>query len=75
VMSDNRCLDLHVISFLPCQSACTTPWYQVVGWNTWNQGSLCTTVRSTVACSVKWDPAPSCTKPVDIPTVGHGRLG
>jgi hypothetical protein len=25
VMSDNRCLDLHVISFLPCQSACTTP--------------------------------------------------
>jgi hypothetical protein len=43
----NRWLGLHETSFLPCQSASTTPWDQVFRVSPGNLDSLCTTVRSS----------------------------
>jgi hypothetical protein len=70
----NRWLGLHVTSFLPCPSSSTTLWDEVLKVNPWNQGSLCTRVRSRVACSAKVDPGPKGTNPVDIPLRGAWKL-
>jgi hypothetical protein len=58
----NKWLGLHVVSFLQCQSASTTPWDWVFRVRPWYHGSLCTTVRCREACSAQWYPGPKGTK-------------